>query len=51
MNIEKIKLELKDAILRIDNRAVKDAQKESLKKGVPNVYTRPLHNKQIHSFL
>jgi hypothetical protein len=38
MNLEKFMNDLRDDILRIGNRAVKEAQKESLKKGIPNVY-------------
>ena len=36
--IDKLALELRDEILRIGNRAVKEAQLESLKRGVPTVY-------------
>ena len=35
---------LENLILKIGNKAVKDAQKESLKKGIANVYSK---NKQL----
>ena len=38
MDFEKFINELRNDIIRIGNRAVKEAQKESLKWGVPNVY-------------
>ncbi len=36
--------DFEDLILKIGNKAVKDAQKESLKKGIANVYSK---NKQL----
>ena len=38
MDFEKFINELRNDIIRIGNRAVKKAQLNSLKKGVPNVY-------------